>query len=204
MYDTYVKRILDIILSVIAIVCLFPIILVISITVLINMGVPILFKQERIGRNEKVFMMYKFRTMRNSNSNENSIEDDHKRLTKLGIFLRSTSLDELPELFNILKGDMSFVGPRPFPSYYLPYYKREEQKRHSVRAGLIPVDGLLGKVNVSWDEQFEAELKYVKKVSFLTDIKVIAITFKLLFIRAKSNYGEIERPLLNEVRKKNG
>lgn len=203
MYDKYIKRILDIILSGIAIMVLSPLYLIISIAVLINMGKPILFKQTRIGKNEKQFTMYKFRSMRNSNAAEGNIKDDHKRLTNLGIFLRSASLDELPELFNIFKGDMSFVGPRPFPAYYLPYYTHEERKRHNVRAGLIPCDGILGKVDDTWEEQFEAELNYVNHVSFWLDIKITVITIKLVFVRLHSNYGTIERPLLNEVRRKN-
>lgn len=200
MYDKYIKRIIDIILSFILIIILSPLYLIISIAILINMGTPVIFKQERVGLNERKFVMYKFRSMRNSTSVEGNIEDDHKRLTKLGLFLRSTSLDELPELINILKGDMSFVGPRPFPSYYLPYYSMEERKRHNVRGGLIPCDGILGKVDDTWEEQFEAELKYVNEVSFLLDVKIVLITIKLLFIRTKSDYGRAERPLLNEVR----
>ena len=203
MYDKYIKRIFDIILSGIAIVILSPSYLIIAIAVLFNMGKPVLFKQTRIGKSEKQFTMYKFRSMRNSNAAEGNIEDDHKRLTKLGIFLRSASIDELPELFNIFKGDMSFVGPRPFPAYYLPYYTREERRRHNVRAGLIPCDGILGKVDDTWEEQFEAELYYVDHVSFWLDIKILLITIKLVVVRLHSNYGAIERPLLNEVRTKN-
>lgn len=203
MYERYIKRLLDIIGSGLLIVCLSPLLLIISLAVLVNMGSPILFRQERIGKDEKHFIMYKFRSMKNSTATEGNIEDDHKRLTKLGIFLRSASLDELPELFNIIKGDMSFVGPRPFPSYYLPYYTKEERRRHAVRAGLIPCDGILGKVDDTWEEQFAAELYYVDKVSLVLDIKIILITIKLIFIRLRSNYGAIERPLLNEVRKKN-
>lgn len=203
MYDKYIKRILDIILSGTTIVLLSPLYLIISIAVLINMGKPVLFKQIRVGKNEKQFTMYKFRSMKNSNAAEGNIEDDHKRLTKFGIFLRSTSLDELPELFNIFKGDMSFVGPRPFPAYYLPYYTHEERRRHNVRSGLIPCDGILGKVDDTWEEQFEAELKYVDQVSFWMDSKIALITIKLVFVRFFNNYGTIERPLLNEVREKN-
>ena len=203
MYDKYIKRILDIILSGIAIVVLSPLYLIISFAILFNMGKPVLFKQTRIGKNEKQFTMYKFRSMRNSNAMEGNIEDDHKRLTKLGVFMRSASLDELPELFNIFKGDMSLVGPRPFPAYYLPYYTHEERRRHNARSGLIPCDGILGKVDDTWEEQFEAELYYVDHVGFWLDIRIILITMKLVLVRLHSNYGTIERPLLNEVRTKN-
>ena len=202
MYEKYIKRIIDIIGSIILLVLLSPLFLIISCAVFVNMGRPVLFKQVRAGKNECKFTMCKFRSMKNSTSTEGNIEDDHKRLTRLGLFLRSTSLDELPELINILKGDMSFVGPRPFPSYYLPYYTKEERKRHNVRAGLIPCDGVLGKVDDTWEEQFEAELFYVDHESFLLDLKIIFITLKLLFVRANSDYGKAERPLLNEVRKK--
>lgn len=203
MYDKYIKRVLDVILSGLLIIVLSPIFIIIAIAVLVNMGRPILFRQERIGKNERRFTMYKYRSMKNSSATEGNIEDDHKRLTKLGTFLRSASLDELPELFNIFKGDMSFVGPRPFPAYYLPYYTEEERNRHKVRSGLIPCDGILGKVDDTWEEQFAAELDYVNNVSFWLDLKIVIITIKLVFVRLHSNYGAIERPLLNEVRNKN-
>lgn len=202
MYDKYVKRLLDIMFSGILIVILTPVFFIIATAVFFSMGRPILFRQERIGKDEKHFMMYKFRSMKNSTAKEGNIEDDHKRLTKLGVFLRSASLDELPELINILKGEMSFVGPRPFPAYYLSYYTDEEKKRHNVRAGLIPCDGILGKIDDTWEEQFAAELEYVNNVSLWVDVKIIMITIKLVFVRLYSNYGSIERPLLNEVRKK--
>ena len=125
MYDLVIKRIIDLTLAPLVILILSPLYIIISILVLIFMGRPILFKQERVGKNNRIFNMYKFRSMKNSNTTVASIEDDHKRLTRLGVFLRSTSLDELPELFNIVKGDMSFVGPRPFPSYYLPFFTEE-------------------------------------------------------------------------------
>lgn len=203
MYEKYVKRLLDVIGSGALIIILSPLLLIISFMVYINMGKPVLFKQERIGKGEKRFVMCKFRTMKNATTTEGNIEDDHKRLTKLGIFLRSASLDELPELYNIFKGDMSFVGPRPFPSYYLPYYTSEERRRHAVRAGLIPCDGILGKADDTWEEQFAAEQWYVDNVSFGLDIKIVLITIKLVFERFRSNYGAIERPLLNEVRERN-
>ena len=139
--------------------------------------------------------------MKNSNTTVASIEDDHKRLTRLGVFLRSTSLDELPELFNIVKGDMSFVGPRPFPSYYLPFFTEEELKRHDVRGGLIPCDGLSGKADIEWEEQFELERDYVKNINLCIDIKIILKTIRILLVRVKNNYGSVERPLLNEYRK---
>ena len=202
MYTLYIKRLMDIIVSLLGIIFFTPIYLIVSCAVLISMGSPVIFKQERVGLNEKLFIMYKFRSMRISKNDEGNIADDHNRLTRVGLFLRSTSLDELPELFNVLKGDMSLVGPRPFPSYYLPYYSSVERNRHRVRGGLIPCDGILGKIDDTWEEQFAAELQYVQNVSFWLDVKIIIITFKLLFKRAFSNYGRADRPLLNEVRNK--
>lgn len=136
MYKLFVKRLLDIILSGIAIVVLSPIYLIISIVVKIQMGSPILFSQDRIGKDEKIFKLYKFRSMTNETDENGELLPEKQRLTKFGIALRSTSLDELPELLMIFKGDMSIVGPRPQPSFYLPYYKEEERKAHSVRGGV--------------------------------------------------------------------
>lgn len=200
MYDSIIKRVLDLIFAPLLIMILSPIYIIISLLVLAKMGRPIIFKQERVGKNNRIFKMYKFRSMKNSSSSIASIEDDHNRLTKFGIFLRSTSLDELPELFNILKGDMSFVGPRPFPAYYLPFYTKNELKRHDVRGGLIPCDGLSGKTDISWEEQFQVENYYIRNLSFFLDLKVIFKTLKILLVRVKGNYGAIERPLLNEYR----
>lgn len=203
MYSFVLKRIIDIFISSILIILLSPIYIVIGIAILIDMGKPVIFKQVRVGKDEETFTMYKFRSMKVSESAVGNIHDDQNRLTRLGIFIRSTSLDELPELFNVLFGDMSIVGPRPFPDYYLPYYKKSERKRHLVKGGLIPCDGILGRSDVSWEEQFEAELYYVDNISFTLDMKIIFRTFSILLQRAESNYGSIERPLLNEVREKN-
>lgn len=201
MYDKVIKRVFDSIFAPIMIIILSPLYITISFMILLNMGKPIIFKQERVGKDNKKFYMYKFRSMKESKSAIGNIEDDHKRLTKLGMFLRSTSLDELPELFNIVKGDMSFIGPRPFPSYYLPYYSEKELERHSVRGGLIPCDGLSGKSDLSWEEQFEIELQYVKHIGLWLDIMIVLRTMKILFVRIKENYGKVKRPLLNEYRK---
>lgn len=201
MYRKYVKRILDIVLSAGAIIILLPVYLIIGIFVMIFMGRPVLFKQERIGKDEKSFMLYKFRTMTDERDREGNLLSEDKRVTKFGAFLRSSSLDELPELFSIFKGDMSFVGPRPLPSYYLPYYLPKERVRHAVRGGLIPPDGLSGKPIVTWEEQFRYEVAYAKHVSFLLDIKIIFATFAIVFKRMKENYGADFRPHLSEYRK---
>lgn len=200
MYRKYIKRFLDIVLSLIAITILLPVYLILIICVRIGMGSPILFSQERIGKDDKVFRLYKFRSMTNAKDENGNLLDETKRLTKFGIALRSTSLDELPELFMILKGDMSFVGPRPLPTYYGPYYLEEERKRHSVRGGLIPPDGLCGETTPDWETQLSYDVYYAENVSFLLDIKVIVATFGILFKRVKNNYGAEDRPHLNEYR----
>lgn len=200
MYKRYIKRLLDIILSLIAIVILSPVYLVIAVVVRIQMGSPVLFSQDRIGRGEKIFKLYKFRSMTNEKDEKGNLLPDKQRLTKFGIALRSTSLDELPELFMILKGDMSFVGPRPQPSFYLPYYKEEEREAHKVRGGLIPPDSLCKKAQCDWETQFEYEVYYANNVSFVLDLKIIWHTFGILIQRIKHNYGADDRPMLHIYR----
>jgi len=200
MYRKYIKRILDIVLSLLAIIILIPVYVILAICVLLGMGYPVLFGQRRIGKNEKVFTLYKFRSMTNAKDENGNFLPEKDRLTKFGIRLRSTSLDELPELFSILKGDMSFVGPRPLPTYYGPYFFPEERKRHTVRGGLIPPDSLGGKTTSDWETQFAYETYYADHVSFLLDVKVIFYTFKILFDRVKTNYGADDRPHLNKYR----
>ena len=200
MYAKYIKRLLDIVLSLIAIIVLSPVYLIVAIVVRIQMGSPVLFSQDRIGKDEKVFKLYKFRSMTNEKDENGKLLPEEKRLTKFGLTLRSTSLDELPELFSILKGDMSIVGPRPLPTYYGPYYFPEERKRHQVRGGLIPPDGLSKQTTPEWETQFKYDNYYVDNVSFLLDCKVILITFLILFKRVETQYGTKDRPHLNEYR----
>lgn len=200
MYKKYGKRILDIVISLLAIVALIPLYILISFMVLFKMGWPILFSQERIGKDEKTFKLYKFRSMTNATDKNGDLLDEQKRLTKTGAFLRSSSLDELPELFSILKGDMSLVGPRPLPTYYGPYFYGEERKRHRVRGGLIPPDSLSHKAFTTWEEQFKYEVYYAEHVSLMLDINVIVTTFEILLKRMQSNYGSEFRPHLNVYR----
>lgn len=200
MYAKYIKRLLDIVLSLIAIIVLSPVYLIVAIVVRIQMGSPVLFSQDRIGKDEKVFKLYKFRSMTNEMDENGKLLPEEKRLTKFGLTLRSTSLDELPELFSILKGDMSIVGPRPLPTYYGPYYYPEERKRHQVRGGLIPPDGLSKQTTPEWETQFKYDNYYVDNVSFLLDCKVILVTFLILFKRVETQYGTKDRPHLNEYR----
>lgn len=201
MYKHFIKRLLDIVLSLLAIIILSPLYIILSIIVFIGMGHPILFSQERIGKDEKIFRLYKFRSMTNKKDKDGNLLPEKERLTKFGIALRSSSLDELPELFLILIGKMSFVGPRPQPKFYGPYYTEEERKAHKVRGGLIPPDSLTKKCSGSWEEQLELETYYAEHVSFLLDVKVILYTFVILFKRVKENYGADERPMLHIYRK---
>ena len=200
MYKLFVKRLLDIVFSLLAIIILSPLYIILSICVRIGMGSPILFSQERIGKDEKIFRLYKFRSMTNEKDSDGNLLPEKDRLTKFGIALRSTSLDELPELFMILKGDMSFVGPRPQPKFYGPYYKPEERKAHAVRGGLLPPDSISKEVQCSWETQLQYEMYYAEHVSFLLDIKVIFCTFIILIKRLKHNYGADDRPMLNVYR----
>lgn len=200
MYSKYIKRILDIILSLLAIVILSPVFIILGICVRIGMGSPILFGQRRIGKDEKGFNLYKFRSMTNAKDKNGNLLPEKQRLTKFGIKLRSSSLDELPELFSILKGDMSFVGPRPLPTYYGPYFFEQERIRHKVRGGLIPPDSISGETTSDWETQFKYETYYAEHVSFLMDLKVILWTFLILVKRVQTNYGADDRPHLNKYR----
>ena len=187
MYQKYIKRILDIVLSFIAIIILSPIYIIVGILVLIFLGRPIIFKQERPGKDEKIFTLYKFRTMTNKKDKEGNLLPDEKRLTKFGKFLRSTSLDELPELFNILKGDMAIIGPRPLLVKYLPYYTKEEHHRHDVRPGLTGLAQVNGRNAQTWEERFKYDIEYTKNVTFINDIKIIFKTILVVFKREGIN-----------------
>lgn len=202
-YPRYIKRLLDIVLSIIAIILLSPIYIVVSILVLIFMGWPILFKQPRPGKNEKIFNMYKFRTMTNKKNKEGVLLPDEERINKFGKFLRTTSLDELPELFCILTGKMSIVGPRPLVVSYLPYYNDREKHRHDVKPGLTGLAQINGRNTLQWEERFEYDIEYVNNISFKMDLKIIIYTIKKVFKREDivlSGTGKIEN--FNIYRKK--
>lgn len=200
MYRKFVKRWLDIIISASAMIVLSPLYLIISVAVAIFMGRPVLFAQQRIGKDEKPFNLYKFRSMTNAKDRNGSLLPEEKRLTGFGRFLRSSSLDELPELWSILIGKMSLVGPRPMPVYYGPYFYEEERKRHQVRGGLIPPDSLSLKSSTTYEEQFKYEVDYVENLCLLLDVKVIFTTLVILFKRVKNDYGSDFRPHLNVYR----
>lgn len=173
MYRNYIKRFLDFTLSLFAFIVLLPILAIIAILVRIKLGSPVIFKQERPGKDEKIFTLYKFRTMTNKKDAEGNLLPDKDRLTKFGKFLRSTSLDELPELINIIKGDMSIVGPRPLLVQYLPYYNEEEKHRHDVRPGLTGLAQVNGRNAVTWEEKFQYDINYINNVTFVNDFKII-------------------------------
>lgn len=202
MYKKFFKRFFDIILSLIAIIILSPVYLIISALVLIFMGWPILFKQPRPGKNEKIFNMYKFRTMTNKKDKDGNLLPDNQRLPKFGRFLRKTSLDELPEMFCILTGTMSFIGPRPLLVEYLPYYTKEEHHRHDVRPGLTGLAQANGRNLVNWDDRFKLDLEYVNNVSLKMDLSVIIKTISIVLKREGITDGKTETmTFLNEERK---
>lgn len=186
-YKKYVKRPMDVILSLLAIIILSPIMLIVAILVRVKLGSPIIFKQERPGLNEEIFTMYKFRTMTDERDENGELLPDDIRLTKFGRLLRSTSLDELPELFNILKGDMSVIGPRPLLVEYLPLYNEHQKKRHHVRPGLSGLAQVSGRNTISWEEKFDLDVEYVENVTFLKDWKIIFLTLKKVFFREGIN-----------------
>ena len=183
MYKNYFKRLLDIVFSVIGIIVFFPIYLLVAIMVRINLGSPIIFKQKRPGKDEKIFTMYKFRSMSDKKDKNGNLLSDKDRLTKFGRVLRATSLDELPELFNILKGDMCIVGPRPLAIVYLEYYNEEEKKRHSVKPGLTGLAQINGRNLSNWDERFKNDIEYVENISFANDFKIILKTIKKVLLK---------------------
>ena len=187
MYKKYIKRVLDFILSLIALIILSPILLIIAILVRIKLGSPIIFKQKRPGLNEKIFTLYKFRTMTDEKDEVGNLLPDEKRLNKFGKFLRSTSLDELPEILNVLKGEMSFVGPRPLLVEYLELYDEKQKYRHKVRPGLTGLAQINGRNDTTWEARFNHDVEYVKNVTFLNDIKIIFKTIKLVFTRKGIN-----------------
>ncbi|MGI6085199.1 MAG: sugar transferase [Acetivibrionales bacterium] len=175
-YKKYIKRPMDFILSLLAIIALSPVILITAFLVRVKLGSPVLFRQKRPGLNEKIFTINKFRTMTDKKDENGALLPDEVRLTKFGKFLRSTSLDELPELFNILKGDMSIVGPRPLLIQYLPLYNEHQKRRHEVRPGLSGLAQIRGRNALSWDDKFNLDVEYVDNISFKGDWKIIFLT----------------------------
>jgi len=195
-YRKYIKRLLDIILSILGIIITFPLFLIVGILVIFFLGRPVIFRQERPGKDGKIFTMYKFRTMTNKKDENGNLLPDEQRLTMFGKFLRKTSLDEIPEFFNILKGDMSFIGPRPLLIEYLDYYTEEEKHRHDVRPGLTGLAQVNGRNLLNWDERFKNDLEYINNMSFLNDVKIVLKTIIKVIKKSDIVVGD-EHVMLN-------
>lgn len=176
LYELFFKRIIDIICSVMAIIILSPALAILFCLVRIKLGSPVIFKQERPGKDEKIFTLYKFRTMTDEKDEYGNLLPDNLRLTKFGKKLRSLSLDELPELFNILRGDLSIVGPRPLLPQYIPLYNEHQHRRHEVRSGLTGYAQANGRNAISWEEKFDMDVYYVDHISFFLDVKIVMQT----------------------------
>ena len=180
MYQRYIKRLLDILISLCALIVLSPILLVVAVLVRIKLGSPVIFHQQRPGYHEKIFNLCKFRSMTDERGGNGELLPDEVRLTKFGRVLRATSLDELPELWNILKGDMSLIGPRPLLVRYLPRYTDEQRRRHEVRPGLTGLAQVKGRNAISWEEKFQWDLQYVQNVTFREDVSILIQTVKVI------------------------
>ena len=209
MYKNYIKRLLDIILSGIALIVLSPVLLIVAILVRTKLGSPVIFHQERPGKDERIFTLCKFRTMTDAKDENGNLLPDSVRLTKFGKLLRATSLDELPELWNIFKGDMSIIGPRPLLVSYLPYYTEKEKLRHSVRPGLTGLAQVSGRNFIDWDRRIAKDVEYVENLTFAMDIKVLVLTVKTVLGLGKEvaedtnategNFAQIRKKRLEET-----
>ena len=206
-YRKFFKRLLDIMLSGIALLLLSPLILVLILIVRCKLGSPVFFKQERPGLHEKIFTLKKFRTMTDKKDETGQLLPDSMRLTKFGKFLRSSSMDELPELWNIFVGDMSLIGPRPLLVSYLPYYSERERLRHTVRPGLTGLAQVSGRNFLQWDKRLEKDVEYVEHITFLGDLKILAMTVKVALKpehvaedtnAAEGNFAEIRKAQQNQ------
>lgn len=202
LYEKCVKRPADCFLAICAIIILSPVLLVTAVLVRAKLGAPVLFTQDRPGKDEKIFKLYKFRSMTDKKDKEGHFLPDDQRLTVFGRKLRATSLDELPELFNIVKGDMSIVGPRPLLVEYLPYYTQEEKRRHDVRPGLTGWAQINGRNAIhSWEERFKYDLEYVDHISFAMDLKIAVMTIYKVFKKSDIQVGsEIKAGRLDQAR----
>ena len=178
MYAKYIKRMLDFLIALVGLVVASPILLIVAVLVRTKLGSPVLFTQERPGKDEKIFKLYKFRSMSDARDEQGNLLPDKDRLTPFGKMLRATSLDELPELFNILKGDMSLIGPRPLLVSYLPWYTEREQLRHTVRPGLTGLAQVSGRNSLVWDKRLEKDVEDVEHLSFMMDLKILFMTVK--------------------------
>lgn len=194
-YEAFFKRLIDIVISLFVIILFCWLYLILAIIVRVNLGSPIIFKQERPGKNGKIFKMYKFRSMSDKRDDNGNLLPDKQRLNKFGRILRSTSLDELPEFFNILKGDMSFVGPRPLLVKYLEHYNSFENRRHEVRPGLTGLAQASGRAALSWKDKFIKDVEYVDNVTFIMDLKIIFMTIIKVFKREDIEFKAGNQPI---------
>lgn len=194
-YERYFKRPLDCFCGILAIIVFGWLYIIVAIMVKIQLGSPVLFRQKRPGKNGKIFEMYKFRSMSNAKNEEGELLPDTERLTRFGRFIRSTSLDELPEAFNIIKGEMSIVGPRPLAVQYLPYYNEQEQHRHDVRPGLSGLAQINGRNAVNWEEKFAYDVEYANHITFLGDIKIIFLTVRTALKRESIGTRGVDAPI---------
>lgn len=210
MYRKFFKRLLDILLSLCILVLLSPVYAVLIVLVRIKLGSPVFFKQERPGLNGEIFTLYKFRTMTDARDKDGKLLPDKDRLTSFGKFLRSSSLDELPEFFNILKGDMSFIGPRPLLVSYLPYYTERESLRHTVRPGLTGLAQVSGRNFIDWDRRLEKDVEYVEGLSLRMDLRVLLLSVKVVLCRSdvaedtnqsEGNFAQIRKERLERTGK---
>lgn len=211
MYRRFVKRGLDFLTALAALLVLSPVLLVLAVLVRCKLGTPVLFRQERPGLDGRIFTLCKFRTMTDKKDDRGNLLPDSERLTKFGRLLRAASLDELPELLNILKGDMSLIGPRPLLVSYLPYYTEEEKLRHTVRPGLTGLAQVSGRNFIDWDRRLEKDVEYVKNLSFAMDMKILWLTVKTVFGHSgevaedtnavEGNFAQIRKQRLEETGK---
>ena len=194
-YEKYFKRPIDFCCGLAAVIVFSWLYVIVALLVRIKLGSPVLFTQERPGNDGKIFKMYKFRTMSNATDANGQLLPDTERLTKFGRFLRSTSLDELPEAFNIIKGDMSVIGPRPLAVQYLPYYSKAEQHRHDVRPGLSGLAQVRGRNSVNWEDKFAYDIEYVNKITFWGDVKIILLSVKTALKRESIGTRGVDAPM---------
>ena len=184
MYKNYIKRIIDLLLAAIGFLIISPVFLLLWLLLAVaNKGAGAFFTQPRPGKNERIFRVIKFKTMTDERDSEGNLLPDAERLTKIGKFVRSTSLDEIPQLLNVIKGDMSLIGPRPLLVQYLPLYDEKQKRRHEIRPGITGWAQVNGRNAISWEEKFELDVWYVEHVSFLLDIQILFLTIKKVFVR---------------------
>ena len=195
-YQNYIKRVLDFVFALLLLILLSPLLLVVTIWLhFANKGAGVFFTQERPGKDEKIFKLYKFKSMTDERDAEGNLLPDAERITRAGRFVRSTSIDELPQLWNVLKGDMSFIGPRPLLVRYLPYYTEREHRRHDVRPGITGLSQVSGRNKLKWDERLEMDVRYVEEICFILDIRIAIDTIKKVF--GQENIVVVMDPTVN-------